>query len=97
LIECMTYRYYGHHQGDDTRRYRTKQEEDEARSRDCITRFREQMLTDGVLSREDMDLIDTRNRKKIHQAVAFAETSPVPQPADLLTDVYVPEPEEAQQ
>jgi acetoin:2,6-dichlorophenolindophenol oxidoreductase subunit alpha len=97
LIECMTYRYYGHHQGDDTRRYRTKEEEDEARSRDCIARFREQMLSDGALSREDMDLIDTGNRKKIDEAVAFAESSPLPQRADLLTDVYVPESEEAQQ
>jgi len=97
LIECMTYRYYGHHQGDDTRRYRTKEEEDEARSRDCIERFRKQMLSGGALSREEMDLIDIRNRKKIDQAVAFAEASPLPQPADLLTDVYVPEPEEAQQ
>src|SRR5690348_1108584 len=83
LIECMTYRYYGHHQGDDTRRYRTKQEEDEARSRDCIARFREQMLSGGALSGEDMGLIDTENRSKIDQAVAFAESSPLPHAADL--------------
>lgn len=97
LIECMTYRYYGHHQGDDTRRYRTEQEEDEARSRDCIARFRERMLSGGTLSREDMDLIDARNRQKIDQAVAFAETSPLPQPADLLTDVYVARSQGAQE
>src|SRR5258707_1316977 len=39
LIECMTYRYYGHHQGDDAHRYRTKEEEAAARGRDCIRRF----------------------------------------------------------
>jgi len=92
LIECMTYRYYGHHQGDDTRRYRTIDEENAARSRDCIERFRKQMVCAGALSQEEMDLIDAANRQTIDGAVAFAETSPLPQPADLLTDVYVTEP-----
>lgn len=92
LIECMTYRYYGHHQGDDTRRYRTKEEESEARSRDCIERFRKQMLSMGRLSQEEMVLIDAKNKDKIDEAVAFAESSPLPQPAELLTHVYVAPP-----
>lgn len=93
LIECMTYRYYGHHQGDDTRRYRTKEEESEARSRDCIERFRKQMLAMGTLSQEETALIDVKNKDKIDEAVAFAVASPLPQPGDLLTDVYVSQPE----
>ena len=48
----------------------------------------------GLLRNEEMDAIDAKNRKKIDEAVAFAEASPVPQPADLFTDVYVPEPGE---
>lgn len=97
LIECMTYRYYGHHQGDDTHRYRSKEEEEAARGRDCIRRFREQLLEQGAVGQEELDAIDTRNRKKIDQAVAFAEASPLPQPADLLTDVYVTGPEGGQE
>jgi pyruvate dehydrogenase E1 component alpha subunit len=93
LIECMTYRYYGHHQGDDTQRYRTREEEEAARQRDCIVRFRKQMLDQDLLRREEIDAIDSSNKKKIDEAVAFAESSPLPQPADLLSDVYVPEPE----
>ena len=91
LIECMTYRYYGHHQGDDTQRYRSKAEEEEARSRDCIRTFREQLRGQGSVRQEELDAIDEANRKKIDEAVAFAETSPLPQPADLFTHVYVPE------
>jgi len=90
LIECMTYRYYGHHQGDDTGRYRSKEEEQAARDRDCIRRFREQMLDQGLLSAAELDSIEAANRKKIDEAVAFAESSPLPKPADLFTDVYVP-------
>lgn len=91
LIECMTYRYCGHHQGDDTHRYRSKEEEEAARARDCIQGFRKQMLSGGTLDREELDTIDAQNRKKIDEAVAFAEVSPLPQPSDLLTDVFVTE------
>lgn len=91
LIECKTYRYYGHHQGDDTRRYRTKEEEDGARERDCIKRFREQVLKDGSLDAEELDDIDRRNKEKIDLAVIFAEQSPLPPLADLYTDVFVTE------
>jgi len=91
LIECKTYRYYGHHQGDDTRRYRTKEEEDAARERDCIKRFREQVLHDGSLEPEDLNAIDKKNKEKIDLAVIFAEQSPLPDPSELYTDVYVTE------
>ena len=90
LIECMTYRYYGHHQGDDTARYRTREEEQSARERDCIRRFREQMLDQQLLTAAELDAIEAASCKKIDDAVAFAESSPLPQPADLFTDVYVP-------
>ena len=89
LIECMTYRYYGHHQGDDAHRYRTKEEEAAARGRDCIRRFREQLLEQGTVNQDALDAIDASNRKKIDEAVAFAEASPLPQHADLFTNVYV--------
>ena len=45
LIECKTYRYYGHHQGDNPLRYRTAEEEQAARDRDCIKRFRQDVLS----------------------------------------------------
>jgi TPP-dependent pyruvate/acetoin dehydrogenase alpha subunit len=91
LIECMTYRYYGHHQGDDTSRYRTKEEEAAARAKDCLKRFREQMERTGPLSQKELEAIDTANRKKIDEAVAFAEVSPLPEAGELFTDVFVTE------
>ena len=91
LIECKTYRYYGHHQGDDTSRYRTKEEENSARERDCIKQFRERMLRGRFLGEEELAAIDAKNRKKIDEAVAFAETSPLPDPAELYTEVFVTE------
>ncbi|HYY73003.1 MAG TPA: thiamine pyrophosphate-dependent enzyme, partial [Candidatus Bathyarchaeia archaeon] len=57
---------------------------------DCICRFREQMFDQHSLTAAQLDAIESANRKKIDEAVAFAESSPLPQPADLFTDVYVP-------
>ena len=97
LIECMTYRYYGHHQGDDTHRYRTIAEEEAARERDCIRRFRRQLLDMGTANDKELDVIDNDNRQKIDDAVRFAESSPLPTADQLLTEVYVTAPEGLQE
>ncbi|MEA2604869.1 MAG: acetoin:2,6-dichlorophenolindophenol oxidoreductase subunit alpha [Acidobacteriota bacterium] len=88
LVECMTYRYYGHHQGDETHRYRTADEERTARERDCLRRFREILLAQGFEGAE-LDGLDVRNRERLDDAIAFAEASPLPGPEELLADVYV--------
>jgi acetoin:2,6-dichlorophenolindophenol oxidoreductase subunit alpha len=89
LIECKTYRYYGHHQGDETLRYRTADEEQAARERDCLERFRQQMQAAGPLTLAQLDEIDARNDQLLDEAVEFAEASPLPDPGELYTDVYV--------
>ncbi|HEX4964407.1 MAG TPA: thiamine pyrophosphate-dependent dehydrogenase E1 component subunit alpha [Thermoanaerobaculia bacterium] len=88
LVECLTYRYYGHHQGDETHRYRTADEERTARERDCIRRFREVLFARGFAGAE-VDGLDARNRERLDEAIAFAETSPLPGPEELLANVYV--------
>jgi len=89
LIECKTYRYYGHSHGDDPHRYRTVEEEEAAKARDCIKRFREQTISHGIFTATDLDRIDAQNQALIAEAVAFAEASALPDPSELLTDVYV--------
>jgi len=89
LIECKTYRYYGHHQGDDPHRYRTLEEERAARDRDCIKKFREWAVADAVLTTEELDAIESKNRSLIDEAVRFAEQSPLPAAGELYTHVYV--------
>jgi acetoin:2,6-dichlorophenolindophenol oxidoreductase subunit alpha len=91
LIECKTYRYYGHASADDPRRYRSAEEEARAWARDCIKRFREQVQSRGLFTAEDLDAVDAHNRALVDDAVRFAEESPLPDPAELTTDVYVTE------
>ncbi|TAK23083.1 MAG: thiamine pyrophosphate-dependent dehydrogenase E1 component subunit alpha [Chloroflexota bacterium] len=90
LIECKTYRYHGHASSDNPRRYRSAEEEERARARDCIKRFREQVVAHGLMSAAELDAIDARNIALIDEAVKFAEDSPLPEPFELMTDVYVP-------
>jgi TPP-dependent pyruvate/acetoin dehydrogenase alpha subunit len=92
LIECKTYRYYGHHQGDETLRYRTEEEEQAARERDCLEGFRQRMQGSGPLTLAQLDEIDARNEQLLDEAVEFAKVSPLPDPGELYTDVYVDEP-----
>ena len=92
FIEAQTYRYYGHFEGD-TIRYRTKDEEDFYRSRDCIERFCSAVLGQGLASEAELEAIDRRAANIIEEAVLFALQSPLPAPEEALTDVYVSYPQ----
>jgi TPP-dependent pyruvate/acetoin dehydrogenase alpha subunit len=90
LMECRTYRYFGHHQTDDTSRYRLPDEEKAARDRDCIKQFRERMEASGPLTLSELDKMDAENSTLINEAVEFAKAGPLPDPSELYTHVYVP-------
>ena len=89
LIECKTYRYYGHHQGDNPLRYRTAEEEQQARDRDCIKRFRQDVRSRALMTDDEIVQIEERVLTLIDEAVQFAEVSPLPEPAELYRHVYV--------
>ena len=93
LLECRAFRYYGHFQGD-AATYRTPEEEASYRQRDPIQRFRQTALSQGLLSEDELDAIDTAVKRAIDEAVQFAEASPYPPPEECLTDVYVSYPAE---
>jgi len=88
LVECKTYRYFGHHQGDDPKRYRLADEETAAREKDCLRIFRARMQAAGPLALDELDVIDAKNKTLLDEAVEFAKASPLPAPDELLTDVY---------
>lgn len=90
LLECLTYRYYGHNFADPQAQYRTKEEVAHYKSRDCITRLREHLLEKEVATQGELEEIATHVEQAIDEAVEFAESSPDPDPStDLLSDVYV--------
>jgi len=88
LIECKTYRYYGHFEGDAVT-YRTREEVDSFRARDPIQALRRSLVERGIASAEELDAIDKQAQERIDDAWRFAEAAPLPAPEEALTDVYV--------
>ena len=89
LLECKTYRYYGHYVGDPLT-YRTKEEAEEWRqTRDPLDRLEQRGLEADILDADALREIDAEVVSEIESAVAYAEESPLPDPADVITDVYV--------
>jgi len=87
LIEARSYRYYGHSAGDDGTAYRLAVEVDAARKRDCITRFRKEVIAAGTLVESDLATIDKRVAASVDEAVALAEAAPFPDASELTTEV----------
>lgn len=90
LIECLTYRYRGHHEGD-IQNYRTEEEIMQWKEKDCIDRVKK-VLTDvyGV-STAQLDQIAEQVEKEIQEAVEYAKSSPWPSSDTLMEDLYVQE------
>ncbi|MEK5296087.1 MULTISPECIES: thiamine pyrophosphate-dependent dehydrogenase E1 component subunit alpha [Bacillus] len=89
LIECMTYRNYGHFEGD-AQRYKTNQEKTEHQEeRDAITLFKNELIKQQLLTNGELSNIETTVTEAIDEAVQFSEESEYPDQTELLTDVYV--------
>jgi len=88
FIEAQTYRYYGHFEGDSIA-YRDREEEESFRSRDCLSRFRQTVTSQGLVEAADLDAIDGAVAAEIEQAVTDALSAPDPSLDSLTTDVYV--------
>ncbi len=90
IIECKTYRWYGHSRND-PREYRTKAEEKAWHERDPITVLRGKLVSEGHCTEQELDQIKDKAFATIETATQFAMSSPLPNPADVDKDVYVPE------
>lgn len=93
LIECKTYRWRGHHEGDPNQgeRYRTKEEISEWMEKCPIQRFSRKLLKEKVTTRKALEAIDLEINAAIDAAVEFAAQSDFPDPDEMYEDVYVRE------
>jgi TPP-dependent pyruvate/acetoin dehydrogenase alpha subunit len=83
FIEALTYRYEGHNVGD-VQNYREKSEvADWLESRDPIDRLRLQLAGRGELDDASFTVATSRAAAIVADAIAFAESSPWPDPASV--------------
>ena len=89
FIECKTYRYYNHH-GVQTlgMKYRSDDEVKEWRDRDPVPRHEDLMVSVGAMTPDGIEAVRAGVAAEVEAAIEFAEQSPMPDPADLLVDVY---------
>ncbi|XXJ18790.1 thiamine pyrophosphate-dependent dehydrogenase E1 component subunit alpha [Desulfovibrio caledoniensis] len=87
LIECKTYRWRGHFEGDACT-YRCTEELEEWLAKDPIPRFEAKLIESKTLTRKEADKIKESIAKDIDDAVAFAKESPMPATSALMDDVY---------
>jgi len=75
FIEAKTYRYHGHFEGD-PEMYRTREEVEEAKKRDPIVLYREQLIRMGVLEAEEADRMAAEAKAEVDAAVKAVQELP---------------------
>ena len=88
FLEFKTYRFRGHSMSD-PQKYRTKEEVEQWKSRDPLEMCRDRILTNGIATEAELEVIDARVKEKVEASVKFAEESPYPDASEAFKDVYM--------
>ena len=90
LLDCVTYRFFGHFTGDPGRgiTYRSKEEMDQWLNRCPIKRFRERLIQEKILTEEMEKTIEANVKASMDEAVRFAKESPFPTPEEAAQDLF---------
>ncbi len=82
LIECKTYRWHGHYEGD-VYPYRDDEEIEQWKEKCPISNFRTKLIGEGIATQEELDSIDDAVDSAVKDAIDFADESPEPDPATV--------------
>ena len=85
LIECDTYRKYGHFEGDEQK---VKSPDDRNADKNATVEFRKQAIEEGWLTEEEADDIEKTAEQAVEDAVKFADESELPDEDSLYKDVF---------
>ena len=87
LLEVKTYRWRGHWTGD-PEPYRERSVTEEWKKRDPIVTFGKWIVEQGYATEEEVAKIKADAEAEMEKAIEFALSSPEPDPAHLLDDVF---------
>lgn len=87
LVECKTYRWRGHFEGDPGN-YKPKKEQEEWVKKDPIPRFESFLRENTILSDKEIAACGQQVMDEIKEAIRFAEESPDPDMASVVQDIY---------
>jgi 2-oxoisovalerate dehydrogenase E1 component len=89
LVECKTYRWFGHSRSDPCV-YRTREEEKQWKALDPINSLAALLEANGIATDEEVAAVQSQAAAAIKSSVDFALASPWPSPSELYNDVYAP-------
>ena len=85
LIECDTYRKYGHFEGDEQK---VKSPDDRNADKNATVEFRKRAIEENWLTEKEADEIEKAAEQAVEDAVKFAEVSELPDEDSLYKDVF---------
>ena len=90
FLECLTYRYYGHHVGDINRTYyRSKEEEQDWRgNHDPLKILEEKLISQNLTDQAVLERIQADVKAEVEAGMQFAINAPYPAPSEVTEDVY---------
>ena len=90
LVECKTYRFRGHSEGDPNygARYRKKEEIEQWRKRCPIALFKERLLREKIMKEAEIKAVEEDVERRVEEALKYANESPFPDPEEIFEDVF---------
>jgi len=90
FVEVRTYRFRGHSMSDPVSgTYRSKEEVTKRTEKeDPIKILRDRLFDAGVLTQEELEVMDQEVRALVEEAAEYADDAPAPEPSQLYTHVY---------
>jgi TPP-dependent pyruvate/acetoin dehydrogenase alpha subunit len=91
IVECKTYRFRGHHEGDPKKgeTYRTREEMQDWEKKDAIQRLADKIIKDRKANQTELDNVKQETAKEVADAVTFAKESPSPRAEDASSYLFV--------
>ena len=90
LVETNTIRMMPHSSSDDHLRYRTQEDLDAERQLDPLPRFRDFLVSAGLLDEESDQTLREAVDQEVEDAISYGDAAPSPDPATARDGVYAP-------
>lgn len=88
LVEAQVVRIDSHSSSDDQKKYRSKEELNDAAQRDPVLQLEEYLVKSSILSREQISQMREEIQTQVNQAAAEADKTPPPGTHDLMAHIY---------
>lgn len=88
LLECKTYRHFGHYVGEPGTWYRPEKEREEWKKKDPIKKLSVHLEETKVLTAEEIKNMEDEITKEVQEAIEFARNSPLPKPETVTEYVW---------